>query len=65
MKSVLRVIFTIIGILVLAFITVVLWSDLIAKHQQQLINKIANETVVKDSVICPDCGKTILINRYR
>lgn len=65
MKNILKVILSIVGILALTFITVVLWSDLITKHEQQLINKIANETVVKDSVICPDCGNIILINRRR
>lgn len=65
MKTAFQVIGGILLVLVMAFITVVLWSSLINEHDQELVNRIARETVVKDSINCPNCGETILINRNK
>lgn len=65
MKTVFQVIGCILLVLIMAFITVVLWSLVINEHDQRLVNEIARNTVIKDSVNYPNCGETILINRNK
>lgn len=65
MKTVFQVIGGILLVLIMAFIAAVLWLSVINEHDQRLVNEIARKTIVKDSVNCPNCGETILINRNK